>query len=149
MKRRDISITTHSSTIRPVLYDLLVDSASWPDWSPLDSVTLERPGDASREGVGAIRVNRRGRTVGRDEVVELLPNTSFRYRTLSGVPVREYVGEVRLEDAPGGGTTVTWHSSFLPKWRGTGWLVERGLRRFLARCTHGLVEYAARQPTPR
>jgi len=149
MQRRDISITTSTPASRAAVYDLLVDSASWPEWSAIDEVTLERPGDASRDGVGAIRVNRRGRTVGRDEIVDVVPNTSFRYRTLSGVPVRDYLGEVTLADAPGGGTTVTWHSSFLPKYPGTGWALQRALERFLERCTQGLAEYAAEQQTRR
>ena len=45
--------------------------------------------------------------------------------------------------APGGGTTIHWHSSFYPATAGTGWIVERGIRRFLEQCARGLAEYAA------
>ena len=62
--------------------------------------------------------------------------------TLSGLPFRDYVGEVDLESTQGGWTTILWHSSFVPKVFGTGWLVERGIRRFLEQCAHGLAEYA-------
>ena len=144
MERREIIITARTAAPREVVYQLLAEGRSWPRWSPLDEVTLERAGEYSLEGVGAIRVNRRGRTVGRDQILKNVPNESFSYATISGVPVREYVGQVQLQDAPGGGTTVTWHSSFRPKFRGTGWLLERALRRFLEHCTQGLADYAAR-----
>ena len=144
MKRREIIITARTAAPREVVYQLLAEGRSWPRWSPLDEVALERAREYSLEGAGGIRVNRRGRTVGRDQILKIVPNESFAYATISGVPVREYVGQVQLQDAPGGGTTVTWHSSFRPKFRGTGWLLERALRRFLEQCTQGLADYAAR-----
>jgi len=95
------------------------------------------------EGLGAIRVNRRGRTTGRDQILELVPNRRIKYATLSGLPIRDYIGEVDLEPAPGGGTTIRWHSSFLAKPRGTGWIMQTGLRRFLAQTANGLAKYSA------
>jgi uncharacterized protein YndB with AHSA1/START domain len=142
MRRRHINVSAVTAAPAETVYGLLADSTTWPRWSPIESVELERQGDVAPEGVGAIRVNRMGRTTGRDEILVLEPNRRLVYATLSGLPIVDYVGEVDLEPAPDGGTVIRWHSSFFPKVRGTGWILQRGLRRFLGRCVHGLAEYA-------
>jgi len=143
VRRRHINVTAVTPATPEVVYALLADGSTWPAWSPIESVELEQPGSPPPEGVGAIRVNRLGRTTGRDQILELVPNRSIKYATLSGLPIRDYVGEVELETAPDGATTVHLHSSFFPKVPGTGWIMQRGLRRFLERCVSGLAEYAA------
>jgi len=141
MRRRGIEVSATSVASPSAVYALLTDGATWPRWSPIESFELERPGEGAPEGVGAVRVFRRGRTTGRDQVLELVPDRRLRYASLSGLPVRDYVGEVELEAVPGG-THIRWQSSFSPAVRGTGWLVERGIRHFLAGCVRGLAEYA-------
>jgi Polyketide cyclase / dehydrase and lipid transport len=121
---------------------LLVDGTSWPNWSPIDSFELERPGDPPPEGPGAVRVFRRGRTVGRDHIVDVVPDQRFSYVSLSGLPVRDYHAEIDLV-ATDHGTDIHWQASFSPKVPGTGWLLERGLRRFLCECAAGLAAHAA------
>jgi len=143
VKRRNVNVDAVTPAPAEVVFGLLADGSSWPAWSPLESVEIERPGDAPPEGVGAIRVNRRGRTTGRDQITELVPNRRLEYRTLSGVPVRDYVGEVDLTPSAGGGTAIHLHSSFFPKTPAMGWLLETGLRRFLQQCANGLAEHAA------
>ena len=93
--------------------------------------------------MGAIRVNKRGRVSGRDQILELIPAKRFKYASLSGLPVRDYIGEVDLSPTPDGGTAVNWHSSFSPKMPGLGWVLQRGIRQFLDACVSGLAEYAA------
>jgi hypothetical protein len=66
--------------------------------------------------------------------------------SLSGVPVRDYRADVELTLSVDG-TDIRWRASFLPKVPGTGWVLERGLRRFLEQCVRGLAEHAAPQPT--
>ena len=143
MKKRHINVEAVTPAPPEIVYGLLADGSTWPLWSAIDSVELETPGDPPPEGIGAIRVNRRGRTTGRDQILELVPNRRLSYATLSGLPIRDYVGEVDLAPAPGGGTTIYWHSSFFPKPRGTGWIMQAGLRRFLTQTANGLAEYAA------
>ena len=84
------------------VYALLRDGASWPEWSPIDSVELERPGDAEPEGVGAVRVLRSGRVTGRDTIAELVPDRRFAYTHASSLPVRDYRGEIDLTPAATG-----------------------------------------------
>jgi hypothetical protein len=143
MGRRQVDVEAVSSADPATIYALLVDGSTWPRWSPIESFELERPGDPPPEGVGAIRVLRLGRTTGRDEILELVPNQRFRYTSLSGVPVRDYVGTVDLEPRGDGTTRIHWYSSFDPKVFGSGAIVERSIRRFLQRCASGLAEYTS------
>jgi uncharacterized protein YndB with AHSA1/START domain len=141
MRRRHIEVTQHSEAAPASLFALLIDGETWPRWSPIEAFELERAGDPPPEGVGAIRVFRRGRTTGRDEIVEVVPDRRLSYRSLSGLPVRDYRAHVDLEP-DGDGTAIRWEAWFAPKMVGAGWLLERGLRRFLERCTRGLAEHA-------
>jgi uncharacterized protein YndB with AHSA1/START domain len=142
MRRRHIEVTQHSEAAPASLFALLIDGQTWPRWSPIEAFELERPGDPPPEGVGAIRVFRRGRTTGRDEIVEVVPDRRLSYRSLSGLPVRDYRARVDLEP-DGDGTTIRWEASFGPKLPGTGRLLERGLRRFICECVAGLAAHAA------
>ena len=143
MKRREIRVTAHSPAAAEVVYGLLADGTTWPRWTSIESFTLEQPGTPPPEGVGAIRVFRRGRTTGRDQILELVENRRLSYASLSGLPVRDYIGEVDLEPAPAGGTTINWHSSFFPSVPGLGPMAQRGIRKFLAECANGLADYAS------
>jgi hypothetical protein len=145
VKRIEIGVTAHSQAAPEAVFGLIADGASWPTWSPIESFALERPGDPLPEGVGAIRVFRRGRTTGRDEIVEIVPDRRLAYVSLSGLAVRDYRAEIDLERT-GEGTTIRWQASFLPTSVGTGWLLRFGLRRFLQQCAHGLAEHAAEAP---
>jgi uncharacterized protein YndB with AHSA1/START domain len=143
MRARTIDVIAHSDAPRDIVFALLVDGSTWPNWAPLDSFQLERAGHPPPEGPGAIRVFTRGRTTGRDEIVSIVPGHRLEYVSLSGLPVRDYRGVVVLDDAHPG-TTIHWQSHFFPRVVGTGWLLERGLRRFLSGCADGLAAYAAR-----
>ncbi len=150
MKRRTARVTAQTPAAPEVVFGLLADGTTWPTWSPIESFELERPGDPPPEGPGAIRLFRRGRTTGHDELLAVEPPRLIRYASESGLPVRDYVGEIVLEPAAGGGTTIDWHSSFFPTSPpGTGWLVERGIARFLRQCARGLASHAATLPARR
>ena len=94
-----------------VVFALLRDGATWPEWSPIDSFELERAGADEPEGVDAIRVFRTGRYTMREEIVELVPGRRFSYALLSGLPIRDYRVDVDLEPARDG-TVIKWHASF-------------------------------------
>jgi hypothetical protein len=132
----DINVETTASA--EAVFDLVEHGVTWPEWTSIDSVEIERP----PEGVGAIRVNRRGRVVGRDEIVEIARPHRFAYHSLSGLPVRDYVGEIDITPTPTG-ASIRWRASFVPKVPGTGRMLERGVRRFLAECADGLASHAA------
>jgi hypothetical protein len=150
MKRRTIRVTAETPASPEIVYGLLADGTTWPAWSSIETFELERAGDPPPEGPGAIRVFKRGRTTGRDLVLEVEPGRRLQYASLSGLPVRDYVGEVVLDRTPDGGTAIDWHSSFATTSPpGTGWLVERGIAKFLGECARDLAAHAATLPAPR
>ena len=145
MARQRIEHTATTTADPATVYRLLREGATWPDWSPIESVELERPGDAEPEGVGAVRILRRGRVEGRDTIAELVPDRRFVYTHVSSLPVRDYRGEIDLEPAATGGTAIRWVSTFEPKIPGTGRVIRRGLDGFIADMTNGLAAGAAKR----
>jgi Polyketide cyclase / dehydrase and lipid transport len=142
MRHRHINVRARTEANPATVYSLLTYGPGWPTWSPIESFELEAVGDPPPEGPGAIRVFRRGRTTGRDQVTGLVPDEQFSYRSLSGLPVRDDAGELTLVAEPAGGTIIYWHSSFFAKAPGIGWLIERSIRTFLQQCVDGLAEHA-------
>ena len=59
---------------------------------------------------------------------------------LSGLPLRDYVGEVEIVDE-GDKRRVTWSASFEPPLPFTGWLMRRGLTPYFDRWIEGLVSF--------
>lgn len=137
-----IEHTATTSAAPAAVYALLIDGASWPDWSPIESVELE--GDGIDGHVGTVRVLRAGKVTGRDTIAELVPGRRFAYTHVSSLPVKDYRGEIDLQPADGG-TSIRWVSAFRPKFPGTGPLVRRGLGRFIAEMADGLAQGAARR----
>jgi hypothetical protein len=138
----EIHASAHSTAGPDTVYALLIDPATWPDWSPMDAVELEVPGTAERLGVGSVRLLTRGRIRGHDQVVELVPGKRFSYVHLSGLPVRDYRSDVELEPTADG-TDISWRATFRPRIPGTGWFLRIGLRRMLGELVTGLAAYAA------
>jgi uncharacterized protein YndB with AHSA1/START domain len=130
---------TATTTAPPAeIFPLLVDGATWPTWSPLDSFELEQDAPAGGDGLGAIRIFRTGRSRSREEVVAVEADHHFAYTLLEGLPLRGYRADITLEPT-GGGTTITWHSEFDPKYPGTGWAFRLGLGTFIQRMVDGLA----------
>jgi len=146
MGRKYVDVKVPAAAAPHVIYRLLRDGATWPTWSPLGSFELESPGAAEPEGLGAIRIFRTGRYTSRERIVELVPDRRLSYELVSGLPLRGYRADVDLE-THGASTTIHWHSSFVPKVPGTGWIYQRTLSRFIQRCAAGLAERATASTT--
>jgi len=140
-------VTARTSASAAAVFALLADGSTWPNWAPIDSFELERAGNPPPEGVGAIRVFKRGRVTGRDEIVEIVPGRRLGYISISGLAIKDYRASVDVEDSGDdtGGAVIRWRASFFPKIPGTGALMHRGIRRFLQQCADGLAARAARQ----
>lgn len=114
------------------VWALIADVSTWSEWGAFDEAELERPGTGVPEGVGALRRFKTGRVRNQEEVVRFEPPRGFSYETReTDVPVRDYHADVDLAEAPGGGTTIAWHSTFRARLPGTGWLVQRRLGAFI------------------
>jgi hypothetical protein len=139
--RQHIDIRVHTRAEANAVYALLRDGASWPRWTSIDSFELERAGEREPEGLGAIRIFRKGKVVGRDQIAELILDRRFSYLHLSGLPVRDYRADVDLEPKAEG-TRIRWRVSFSPKVPGSGWLLRWGIERFVTQSARGLAAYA-------
>jgi hypothetical protein len=141
MARQRIEHRATTAAGPATVYALLRAGATWPEWSPIESFELERPGAEEPEGVGAVRVLRSGRVTGRDTIVELVGDRRFSYTHASSLPVKDYRGDVDLEPVDGG-TAIRWVAEFAPKIPGTGPLMRRALDGFVASLASGLAERA-------
>jgi hypothetical protein len=147
-KRVTFAVSAWSPAPPGAVYDLLRAGATWPQWSPIGSFRLEREGSDGGETLGAIRVFTTGTVRNREEIVGLQPGQAFSYSALTGLPIRAHRADVELSE-DNGGTAISWREDFRVKVPGTGWLLERFLRRFVQRCADGLAAHAAsRQPAP-
>jgi hypothetical protein len=106
----------------PVVFALLKDGATWPDWTIFDAFELVRPGEGGPSGVGEIHVFSTALTRAREEIVELVPDRRLSYILLSGFPLKDYRADVDLSAREDGGTSIMWRAAFDPKYKGTGWL---------------------------
>ncbi|MEV5001796.1 SRPBCC family protein [Nocardioides sp. LML1-1-1.1] len=87
----------------------LADHEAMASWGPGMKVTITREGTAERNGVGAVRsIKAPGPAPAIvEEVTRFDADRALGYKALSGVPFRNYSGEVLLAPA-GDGTRVTW-----------------------------------------
>ncbi|MGH3981722.1 MAG: SRPBCC family protein [Pseudonocardiaceae bacterium] len=148
VRRRHVDVQVRTLADAATVYALLRDGATWPTWSPIESFQLERVGEPEPEGLGAIRIFRKGRMIGRDEIAGLVPDRRFSYRHLTGLPVRDYRGDVDLESSAAV-TIIRWHISFTPVMPGTGWLLRWQIARFVQQCAQGLAVHAQTSQAPK
>lgn len=133
-------VTTTASPA--VVFALLADGSTWPQWSPIGSFELVERGDGLPEGVGAVRIFRTGRVSSKERVVAARPNEVFSYELISGLALRDYRAVIELHGS-GSGTTIHWRSTFRAKVPGMGWIYQRQLGRFIGRVVNGLADRAA------
>lgn len=110
------------------VWSLLADVRSWRDLGAVGR--SQRRGGATRSekfaGCGP-DVSRP-----RERVIAFEPPLRYAYEILSGLPIRGYVAEVMLSPITGGGTDSHWRSSFQAKIPGTGWIIQRLVRRTIS-----------------
>ena len=138
-KRHTIHLTATTKASPETVFNILAESARWPQWSGVGTAALEREGDPAPDGLGARRVFKSGRITSREEVVVFEPGRQFSYILLSGLPVSDYRADVMLEP-DSSGTGITWHSEFSAKYFGSGWINRLLLARFIKKLVSGLVQ---------
>lgn len=143
--RRTVSATARSSAPVEAVWSLLSQATTWKDWSAFTVAELEREGVPAPDGVGAIRRFGFPGYTSREEVLEFDPPHHLAYTVHAGLPLRDYRADVRLTPAPGGGTDISWVSSFVPPWRGSGGFWALFLGMVLRDVSRRLGKGAARQ----
>jgi len=129
------------------VWPLLAQARRWTEWSTVRHADLEREGEPTPDGVGAIRRFRTGPVTSREEVVEFVPPRRLVYTMLSGLPVRGYRATVELH-SDDGGTRISWASTFTAAPRGTAWFW-RGFLHITVRSFARRLARRARIPTDR
>lgn len=149
-KHHTVTATRHAAAAPHVVWQLLADSSTWPDWSPVRVMTVERRAPDGGDGVGAIRSLQTALATSREEVLEMDAPERFRYRMLSGLPLADYVGTVTVApDADG--ATITWSSSFSSPAGLRGWFWGRFIAAAVTAYCKGLASHASElggDPTP-
>jgi uncharacterized protein YndB with AHSA1/START domain len=137
--RQEIDIRKTTQAEPAAVWRLLDDSSSWPSWTPIESVDIERPGGA--DGLGEVRKFKTGRVRVREEIVERQPQRRLSYTLLAGLAVRDYRADIDLTPRPEG-TEIRWHTTFRAKVPGTGWLYRWGLAKATQQFVDGLAKHA-------
>jgi hypothetical protein len=135
-----MNVTSQTTVAAPIgtVWDKLSDHVGMSQWGPF-TVTMDRPGTADPNGVGAIR---RIASPGPgpdivEEVVTFDAPHVLGYKALSGVPFPGYTGEVRLSEA-GAHTRIVWTLSTtasFPLVKAPLALISQTLLRFLVRAS--------------
>jgi uncharacterized protein YndB with AHSA1/START domain len=125
------------------VFALLADHVGWREWAGVQEVVLRQQGDPAPNGLGAIRVLRRGGLAIEEEVVAFEPPRRIAYRICAGIPVRDCSADLRLEPAAAA-TRLSWQVHFRPLLPGTGWLLRRLIRPKLEQALAGLAQRAER-----
>lgn len=139
---REFEVFARSAAPPETVFALLADATSWKRWSWLPRSEREREGTHSLDGVGSIRSLGPRHFASREEVVTSDPPRHFGYILLSGLPVEDYRADVRLS-LDGNGTLIAWRGRVVPKWPGSGPVLERFLRATLTRMARDLARFAS------
>jgi hypothetical protein len=149
MARQSFSVTRATEAPREAVWALVSNAASWKDWAGVLVSSLEKEGDPSPDGVGAIRKLGPRPFGSREQVVVWEPPYHLGYVILSGIPVRNYRADIILREVPASGsdpaeTTITWSATFDAKLPGTGALLRVVLKAMIGRFAERAVSHAVR-----
>ncbi|MFD4407051.1 SRPBCC family protein [Nocardia sp. NPDC058499] len=100
------TVDTVIAAPRATVYRLFADRESISPYLAVN-VTLVRPGETEREGVGAQHKIGAGPVGVVEEITALVPNERMEYKIVKGAPVKSHTGVITFADA-GNGTRVTY-----------------------------------------
>lgn len=123
------------------VFSIVADHEGMKRWAGVREVVRRRPGAPDPNGEGAIRTVRAFGLVIDERITVFKPGERLEYTVIEGAPLRDHAGEVVLTP-DGDGTRVTWSVRFEPWIPGTGWLLERVLRKGLGGSLAGLKRKA-------
>lgn len=126
------------------VFEVFTDHRGYADITRLRRAELEKEGDPDPNGTGAIRALHLLGPPMREEVLTYEPPRRFSYRVLSGLPVRDHVGTVELDQADGG-TKVTYAVRLIPTVPVLGFAVVAAIRRGVAELVEGAAAEAERR----
>jgi uncharacterized protein YndB with AHSA1/START domain len=118
--RFDIRVSRRLRASAGAIFRTYVDYAGWTQWAGFGRVIVERPGSLVDYGTGCIRVLNADGRLGREEILEAVPDTRVVYRVIQGLPVSGHRAEVTLSPRDDARTEVTWTAHFTAgRWLGS------------------------------
>ena len=126
------------------VFEVLTDHRGYADITPVRKVEMEREGEPTPNGVGAIRVLRSVGPPLREEVIAYDPPTRFSYTLLSGLPVRDHVGTVQLAPTDTG-TKLTYAVRTIPTIPVVGFAVVGGTKLAIKQLLNGVATESERR----
>jgi uncharacterized protein YndB with AHSA1/START domain len=119
---------THEVPVPPeAVWDVVADHPGMARWTPVRRVVMEAGGRPEPHGVGAVRALHLIGPPIREEITAFEPPRLLAYRALSGLPARDYTGEIALEPT-GTGTRIRWTISFVPSFPGAQLPISTAIR---------------------
>ena len=107
--------TTVSSASPSTLWRLLVDARTWPTWTPVDELVVERSsgleGAGGRSAVGTVQAFRTGDVVTSERITELVAERRFVYVDVVNFAIHDYQAIVELSPEERG-TVIRWHGTY-------------------------------------
>lgn len=94
------------------VWAVVADHEGMSEWGPGMTAEITQPGSPERNGLGAVR--KIGAPGPAPAIVEQItvfePNKHLQYKALSGVPLKNYFGDIELKQTAGG-TEITYKIS--------------------------------------
>jgi len=134
-----IRVEAHAAASLSTTWSILADQTGMTAWTPARRATIEHQGDPPPPGVGTIRALALTPLTIREQITGIEEPTRITYRLLSGIPVRDYVGDTTLTGDESA-TDIVWTVTFTPRWPGTAFAVRRVARTLVT----GLARQAER-----
>src|SRR5215213_55626 len=103
----DAGATTSGS--RAAVWALIEDVSAWSRWGSWTASEVEGGGAQQPD---AVRVLVKKPYRMRERITDWVPEERMGYEVLEGMKVRGYRATVTLEETPGGGTQIHWHSTY-------------------------------------
>lgn len=126
------------------VFEVLTDHRRYSELTPLRKSELEREGEPAPNGLGAIRKLTAVGPALREEVIAYEPDERFSYKLLSGLPVRDHVGTVKLT-AAGGGTEMVYAVRTQPTVPVVGAIVVGVVKQAVKGLVDGIVKESERR----
>jgi hypothetical protein len=146
MKRRFSYLVEQSCTAPcEVVYAVLEGVERWPLWMPgVSAASWEQTGALTTAGAGAVRSMKAHGIAAREQIIAAEPPHLQTYTMLSGLPVRDYLGNVRIADRSGG-SFISWEATFTSRLPGTGHLIRRAMASSITKVAAALAREATRK----
>jgi len=141
----ELEIDQHFSAPPEKVFAAVTDHKRIEDWQKGTRVTIEKPGVPPPNGLGAVRKIRGGPITVYEEVVRWEAPYIMDYRLIRGFPLRDHLGELRLQPTPEGGTMLYYRIRYRVPWYAGGSLAGRAFGRQLQRIIAVAMEKLARE----